>query len=114
MQIVQVTRIALKGNAKSLISAEAYDEVKSWLPQWTPVNNYKAVIADTLQEGVARYQKELSEKLVPWFLSNKGVLPEHFEFTVTYQEIEDGRFWHQPSTELLTRFPVPAKEPVAA
>lgn len=104
--VVQVAHVYLKQSAERELSAYAYRQVTEWLTQWTCRANFKATLASSQQEGIERVQKLLQEKLVPSFMARDGVKPEHFEFGVSMQDVEDGFFWMSSSLVYGTRHPV--------
>lgn len=104
--VVQVAHVYLKPDADRVLSAYAHRRVTEWLTQWTCRANFKATLASSQQEGLERVQKLLQEKLVPGFLARDGVKPEHFEFEVSMQDVEEGFFWLPIGLVYATRHPV--------
>lgn len=99
MYVTQVVKISLKDDAEKKLSHYDYKRVAEWLTQWTPIKNFKAVITDSREDGIAKTRMALRENLVPSWL---GVKPEMFSFQVSYQEIDaDGRFWMSADAVLL-------------
>ena len=94
MYVMQVVHIRLTDKAQDTLSARAYQRTKDWLATWTPVANFKAVLADTSQAALTRCKQELSKKLFPSWLSHEcKVTPDMFEFEVSSQKVEDNEFW---------------------
>lgn len=108
--IMQIVKVKLKPEAENILTKAAHDEVVSWLGNWDTNHNFKAVIADSFEAGLEVLKKELSESLVPWFLRNRNVRPEHFYFNISHQEITDDRFWMPSCARLCTDYEIPPKE----
>lgn len=68
-----------------------------WLKQWTPKNNFKAVITNSLLDAVWAFRDEFKKTC-----DSVGYPPGNFEFTIGESSLEtiDGRirFWHNHET----------------
>lgn len=96
MIVIQVTRVNLVPEAEDQLSKRAYDRAVDWMSHWTPRANFKAILAESRDEGVELCRKQLQKELVPgWMTSEHGVSPKHFMFQVSYDEVTDGQFWPQ-------------------
>lgn len=93
MNIMQIITFRLHPDVANTLNHAAFTEATTWLKQWTPRANIKAVVSGSRKESLSVLRKDLSTSLVPWFLDIKGVKPEHFQFEVSEQEVDDGRFW---------------------
>ena len=93
MNIMQIATIRMHPDAGRVLTHEAFTEVGEWLKQWTPRANYMAVVSGSPEESLGILRKDLSATLVPKFLDILGVRPEHFQFEVSDQDVDDGRFW---------------------
>jgi hypothetical protein len=94
MNIMQIVNIQLTEKAKQQLSHASYVQASEWLTQWTPRGNFKAVVSESRAESLAMLTKDLQENLAPsWMREERGVQPHHFEFEVSEQDVEDGRFW---------------------
>lgn len=94
MIIAKVSTLRLSGKAADSLSHSAYTAVQEWLATWTLDRDIKMVIADSPKDAVEKFQAHMSAGLIPYWLSSKGVKPEHFIFTISYSEV-DGKdmFW---------------------
>lgn len=108
MHIMQIVKVRLTAKSADELSANQYKAAEDWLGNWTPVANFRAVIADSEKSALAKCQKMLTDGLVPAWL--RGAAPEHFEFQVSEQAVKDGTFWMSTSTVLGHWYSVPAKE----
>lgn len=92
MIVMQITRVRLHPDAGAWLTANEYREADEWLTQWTPRANFKAAAADTRQRAFHLLREDLRKNLQPerhW----SNVKSHHFQFMVSEQEAEDGRFW---------------------
>lgn len=95
--VVQIANIRLRPDAADVLSKRGFDEVSAWLSQWTPRNNFKAVIKPTRQEGIDHLKSVLHQTLVPsWLAWETGVTPGMFEFEVCAEEVQGDEFWACP------------------
>lgn len=98
-----IAKIRLTAAADRELSHHAYTRTTTWLDQWTPGNNYKAVLGADLDECVNKLRATLQRELVPTssWLTHCGVEPKHFEFAINDTEVsEDGHFWASLSKRL--------------
>lgn len=107
MHITQIVEVKLRGSAKDSLSYNAVTSVEEWLKQWTCLKNFKAIISDTEEQGIEKCREMLRAELVPSWLQYRGVMPEHFSFEVSSQEVDkDGRFWLSSTVRFLREYPV--------
>jgi hypothetical protein len=93
MIVMQITSVDLKPKMADVIPYRAYLEVLEWLQQWTCQANFKAVIAETTEEGLDHCRKILQRELIPGWLQVRGIKPEMFTFRVSKQEVDSNEFW---------------------
>jgi len=107
----RLNQIGLAAHAERELSHYAYTRTLEWLKQWTTGNNFKAVLGEDLYDCVQRLRTQLQRGLVPSWLSDSGVKPEHFEFTVSGTEVsESGEFWSSFSIQVGSFHKVDTKE----
>lgn len=107
MIVAQAVTIKLKDSAARTLSHESYVRTQDWMKNWTPRNNFKAVIADTREEAVKALQAKLQVELVPsWLRKESGVMPDQFEFQIAYEEVKEDGFWPSLPFTLVKDFPV--------
>lgn len=92
LHIAQITRVKLLDEAADILSANKHTEVLKWLDQWTPKNNFQAVVADSAGAALATLTEDLKANLVPSFMG-PTVKPSLFEFQVSMQVSDNCRFW---------------------
>lgn len=93
MHIAQIVKVSLTGKAVDELSYGAYTATQEWLNQWTPRGSMKAVVGKDRDECLAMLREDLNKSLVSSWLKSKGVLPKHFKFQISDQEVKEGRFW---------------------
>lgn len=106
MHIMQIVEVRLLGSAQDALSYAAYMRTSDWLKTWSCLSNFKAVIAEDLEEAFKACRKQLDQLLVPFSLRSVGLRPEYFEFKVADQEVKDGTFWMSPAATRASWFPV--------
>lgn len=106
LNVMQVTRVKLRREAADVLTANAHAEVVSWLSQWTPQANFKAVVTSSEQNSLALLTADLQANLVPAFMRGK-VQPHLFTFQVSSQTTENSRFWMPSSISTCTDYPIP-------
>lgn len=103
-----------------LLSVRLVDEVPmlerdrkraaEWLKQWTPKNNFMAVISSSMDIAVAAFRKDFAKTVV-----NHGYPANNFEFTIGMSEIEEvdcvKRFAHNHELARVVGHNVNAGEP---
>ena len=95
MHIAQIVKVRLKVSACDHLSYSAYTRVQEWLTQWTPVANFKAVIAEDRHLAIeaCRIQMHKEEAWIRSDLIRLGVRSQHFYFNVSDQEVVNNQFW---------------------
>ena len=73
-------------------------QATEWLKQWTPKNNFKAVITADMNAAISAFRDDFKKTC-----ATHGYPPANFEFMIGMTEIEttdDGirRFWHNASS----------------
>jgi hypothetical protein len=113
----RINQVGLVDRAERELSHYAYTRTTEWLKQWTVGNNFtignnfKAVLGEDLNDCVQRLRNQLQRGLVPSWLSDSGVKPEHFEFTLSGTEVsESGEFWSSFSLQVGSSHKVGTKE----
>lgn len=91
-RVMRVSKVELSSSAEHEISHAAYKEVQQWLTSFTCAANFKAVIGD-FDDCIKILRDDMKTNLVPGWLVNMGVKPEHFVFFVSGDRVVDGRFW---------------------
>lgn len=104
MHMAAISEVKLRPSAADALTHTTYQRTNDWLKQWTPENNFKAVVAGSFTEALDVLRVDLKATMIPNFLASSGVKPEHFEFRVIEQEIRDGRFWSYRASPTSTWF----------
>ena len=103
--VVQVVTINLTDNARYYLKADVVREVNAWLGQWTPRNNFKAVIAKDRTEALAKCRKQLALLPVDVFPKSYGVTVGCFQFNISESAVNDkGEFWSAFNTTISTDY----------
>lgn len=103
MIIMQIVKVSLVEGADRVLSAYDYGRVKEyWDSNTSWERSIEAVVCDTREEGLRVLAKDLA-RVVEARWARSSIKPEHFQFGVSYQEVEDGRFW-MPSGVMWSRW----------
>ena len=94
---MQVAQIRLTFTASERIGESKTKEVQDWLNQWTCKNNFKTIIGVNKWDCLQKLKNDISE-VVPHFSFTPEVKSSDFEFQVSLQPIENGRFWTNSSS----------------
>ena len=97
MVIAQIKGIKLTGAAADTLSFSAYKRIQEWLTSFTAENNFKSIVAESVEDADNKLQQILRAELVPYWAQAIGVTPYHFCFNFGYADVNDGKFWF-PST----------------
>lgn len=92
--IAYIAEVRLNSRASRRLSHGAYQRTATWLTQWTPKANFKAVIADTSEGCVAILKRE--PVVTEWLANESGVRNSDFEFEINRGDVIDGRLWVDP------------------
>lgn len=104
-QVYQVLNLRLSKTASKIMSAAEYHKAASWLPQWTCVRNFQAILTDSKVEALACARREIIATC-----NVHGFAPEAFEFELDVVPVKliDGhhRFWMTSSLRTFDFYPV--------
>lgn len=93
MHTATIVEVRLRSSAAHTLSHAAHTRTTEWLSQWTPRNNFKAVLTDSFEKALDELRSDIKAHLVPSWLTSLGVTPAMFEFRVADREILNNRFW---------------------
>ncbi len=92
MIVMQVKGVRLKKTAGDTLSHKAYQSAVGWLERVNWQSALEAVIAGSERECEEMLKEDLA-KIISYAFMGETVKPEHFEFEVSSQEVNNGRFW---------------------
>ena len=105
--MAHIVEVRLSTKAADVLTANAHRRASDWLTHWTPEQNFKGVVAESLEAALGVLQHDF---VMPCFMLSIGLKPEHLEFQLSRQELDaDGRYWPDSRVVYLTWYPF--KEP---
>jgi hypothetical protein len=101
MILIKIKEVCLSDIAKNKMSYASYIRATEWLKSWTCENNFKAFLANDIDEANDYCKRQLNEIIPSWALAPNDWLPSYFHIAFVKIDIPENRqFWLHFSSNL--------------